>query len=207
MADLEKLERLNRLRESGALSADEYEQEKAKVLAGQPANAKPLIIVAVIAIAIVLLAVFSFTAQGDREVSNSLALTAPPEPLASPTTTVAPSPSETLAPQQRIDPPIPQTAAPDPTNAEYYNEAKQDAMSAHSDQPAGIREMLGDWAGANTLCRGSSDEATVNKWCPVRDRLSERLEKMGLCYGRPTDQSAAESDWHTCDARDRASAN
>jgi hypothetical protein len=202
VADLEKLERLNRLRESGALSEGEFEQEKAKLLAGQPANPKPLIVIGLIALVIVLLAAFVLSRQTGTDIDNAVMATNSSEPNAtsSPFADLASPPSPPSP--ARLDPPVPKTAEPDPSNADYYNEAKRGAMRAYRNQPAGIREMLGDWAGANTLCRGSSDVATVDKWCPIRDRLSENLEKLSMCYGRPTDQSAADSDWHTCDGRD-----
>jgi hypothetical protein len=36
MDELDRLERLNRLRESGALNQDEFEQQKARILEGRP---------------------------------------------------------------------------------------------------------------------------------------------------------------------------
>jgi len=98
---------------------------------------------------------------------------------------------------------VPAAAATDPTNADYYRDAKRNMMRLQANQPASIREMLGDWAGANELCRGSSDGPTIDKWCPIRDRIDQTLRKRGMCYGRPSDQSAADSGWHTCDDRDR----
>lgn len=204
MADVEKLERLNALREKGALSDQEYEQQKAQIL-GQSRASSTLIWLAAIAIAVVALVAF-FLMQRTPEPQTEVVATATEavaRPTQSPTVSVQAPPAVIPVVTKNVDPQVPKTAAADPTNADYYIEAKRDMMRAYKDQPAGIREMLGDYAGANTLCRGSSDAATIDKWCPIRDALAGKLEKMGMCYGRPTDKSAAESDWHTCDARDR----
>jgi hypothetical protein len=203
VADLDKLEKLNRLRESGALTAEEFEHEKALLLSGKAGFSKPLIIASAIAVAIIVpTGFYSFrqttsdtrspivpASSAPKGLDNAPAAAAPPTQVARPNTA-------------KVDPPVPDSAAPDPTNADYYNDAKRNMMRHYRDQPAGIRQMLGDWAGANELCRGSSDEATINKWCPIRDAIDAKLLRLGMCYGRPTDQSAAESDWHTCDARD-----
>jgi len=203
VADLDKLEKLNRLRESGALTAEEFEREKALLLSGKSGYSKPLIIVSAIAVAILALTAFYALKQTGSDTSTVIV----PASTASKgmdSAAAAPSPPTLVARPStvKIDPPVPDSAAPDPTNADYYNEAKRNMMRQYKDQPAGIRQMLGDWAGANELCRGSSDEATINKWCPIRDAIDAKLLRLGMCYGRPTDQSAAESDWHTCDARD-----
>jgi len=203
VADLDKLEKLNRLRESGALTAEEFEHEKALLLSGKAGYSKPLIIASAIAAAILLpTAFYSFKQTGSATSSMIVPASSAPTGLDNPTVVPA-SPTELARSNTaKVDPPIPVSAAPDPTNADYYNDAKRNMIRHYKDQPAGIRQMLGDWAGANELCRGSSDEATINKWCPIRDAIDAKLLRLGMCYGRPTDQSAAESDWHTCDARD-----
>lgn len=203
MTDLDKLERLNSLRTSGALSPDEYEREKAKVLAGSRKSNIPTL-VGIMGVVAATVAVLGFVTrqQGTDAPAADYSSTPPDTSSAVPTASnSAATPSPT--PSKNIDPPVPKAAAPDPTNADYYNEAKRDMMRAYRSQPPGLQELLGDWAGANTLCRGSSEEATINKWCPIREALSAKLEKLNWCYGRPTDQSAAESDWHPCDYRDR----
>ena len=203
MADLDKLEKLSRLRESGALTAEEFEHEKALLLSGKSGYSKPLIIVSAIAVAILALTAFYVLKQTGSDTSTAI-VQASTASKGMDSAAAAPSPPTLVARPNtvKIDPPVPDSAAPDPTNADYYNEAKRNMMRHYKDQPAGIRQMLGDWAGANELCRGSSDEATINKWCPIRDAIDAKLLRLGMCYGRPTDQSAAESDWHTCDARD-----
>ena len=203
MTNLDKLERLNALRASGGLSPDEYEREKAKVLAESRKSVLPILL-AVLAVVAVAVAVLGLGGRQESkeapaaEFSTSPSAFDPAAPFAN-NSVAAPSPT----PSKNIDPPVPKAAAPDPTNTDYYIEAKRDMMRAYRSQPPSLRELLGDWAGANTLCRGSSDEATINKWCPIRESLSAKLEKLNWCYGRPTDQSAAESDWHPCDYRDR----
>ena len=203
MTDLDRLERLNRLRESGALSPDEYEREKTRVLAGASRGRWPLLVGAMGLLTLVVTSLLMIGWPGVGDTVPSVEDTKPQAGrVASPPDAEALASPPSSKPSQ-VDPPVPTTAEPDPTNADYYNEAKHSMMRLYSRQPRGIREMLGDWAGANTLCRGSSDVATVDKWCPIRDTLSDNLENLGMCYGRPTDQSAAESDWHTCDEHDR----
>jgi hypothetical protein len=99
-------------------------------------------------------------------------------------------------------PPAHDPATPEAENQRYYEEAKKDALRAYSKQPTAIRNKLAEYAGSDVLCRGSSDGTTIDKWCPIRDGVSQELAQMGMCYGRPTDRSAAESDWHKCDERD-----
>ena len=106
------------------------------------------------------------------------------------------------ATQNSASPPPLESATTETQNKQYYEEAKRDALKAYSNQPLDIRTKLADYAGANILCRGSSDGVTIDKWCPIRDGISQDLSHMGMCYGRPTDQSAADSDWHKCDERD-----
>lgn len=106
------------------------------------------------------------------------------------------------AAQNSTNPPASDPATTEAENKQYYEEAKRDALKAYSSQPLDIRKKLAEYAGANTLCRGSSDGPTIDKWCPIREGISQELSHMGMCYGRPTDQSAADSDWHKCDARD-----
>ena len=205
MTEIDKLERLNSLREKGALSEHEFEQQKARLLSPAPQNQSARFWLIAITIGVVFIAGLTFllSQQKQQAEPSAVAPEALPTPMASPSESVQAPPPSAPPVAKIVDPPVPKSAAPDPTNADYYNEAKRDTMRAYRNQPAGIREMLGDYAGANTLCRGSSDVATVDKWCPIRDTISEKLQKLGMCYGRPTDRSAAESDWHTCDDRDR----
>jgi type IV secretory pathway VirB10-like protein len=204
MTDIDKLERLNSLREKGALSEQEFEQQKTRLLSPTPQIPAARIWFVLVALGIALATGITLLLSQPEQKEQSSAVTSEAS-----TATVAPDDESIPAPTpsqtpvaKNVDPPVPRSAAPEPTNADYYNEAKRDMMRAYRDQPAGIREMLGDYAGANTLCRGSSDAATVEKWCPIRDALSDKLQNLGMCYGRPTDRSAADSEWHTCDERD-----
>lgn len=104
--------------------------------------------------------------------------------------------------ENTVAPPLSDPTTTAAENKKYYEEAKRNALKAYSDQPPAIRQKLAEYEGANELCRGSSDGPTIDKWCPVRDGISQELKNMGMCYGRPTDHSAAESDWHKCDERD-----
>ena len=69
-------------------------------------------------------------------------------------------------------------------------------MKVYRNQLTGVREILVDRAGANVFYHERSDEVAFNKCCPMRDHTDRN------CYESPTDQSAAEPDWHVCDARD-----
>lgn len=61
-----------------------------------------------------------------------------------------------------------------------------------------VRALLEKEAAANEECRGSSDQATIDRQCAIRDRLEAALDKAGWCYGRSDDTSAADSYWHDC---------
>jgi hypothetical protein len=61
-----------------------------------------------------------------------------------------------------------------------------------------IRALLAKEAVANESCRGSNDQATIERECAIRARLEAALDKAGWCYGRSDDTSAADSYWHDC---------
>jgi hypothetical protein len=205
MTDIDKLERLHRLREGGGLSSDEYEREKARVLAGSVANVMPFIIGGLLAIALIGLGALFVCRQSSDGDSHPILIATPTANV----TGAAPAMAPNTAASASAPVPAPialsaaKTTTANRTHANYYNHAKRDMMRRYWDQPAGIRKTLGDWAGANELCRGGADVATLQKWCPIHNTLYEKLRALGMCYGRPADRSAAESDWHTCTLRDR----
>lgn len=109
MADLNGLERLSRLRESGALSEAEYEQEKAKLLAGRGSSATPWVIGIVAAILVVAAGVFAFTRQLNGEVANAN-LSAPMMPTGTGSGAIPPAeptPTAPASPTPVTDPDVP----------------------------------------------------------------------------------------------------
>lgn len=74
---------------------------------------------------------------------------------------------------------------------------------ANVDAPPHVKALLAKWVVANVDCRGSSDEATIARACPLRDRLDAALGKARWCYGLPSDESAADSYWHKCAQADK----
>lgn len=109
MADLERLERLSRLRESGALSEGEYEQEKAKLLAGRGSTATPWVIAIVVAILVVTAAVFVVTRQLNGEIANAN-LSAPMTPSGAGNDAIPqakPTPVASASPMSVADPDVP----------------------------------------------------------------------------------------------------
>jgi len=204
MTDIERLERLNALREKGALTGAEFAREKARLLSPRESERfhRPWLGLGAAAI-LVVSGAFYLQASPKQQWE--------PVPAMQKAPATAPPPS---APGVQaipvVNPPsamdvrraVASGVAPDTSNADEFTEARRFGRKVYGDQPVAIRNVLGDYAGANVLCRGSSDEATVAKWCPIRDALGVKLREMGMCYGRPTDRSAAESDWHACDVRD-----
>jgi hypothetical protein len=58
-------------------------------------------------------------------------------------------------------------------------------------------ELLERWADLNSKCRGNGTEED----CEERNKVDTILRKMGVCYGRKSDVSMAEAEWHLCDRR------
>jgi hypothetical protein len=203
MTDIAQLERLYRLRECGGLSSEEYEREKARVLAGGSANRTVFMVGGMLAIALIIASVLIFGRQLSDGNSHPVAITTPTPKPASEPPGVPPGAVETAPVGAPNEPPMPKAAASNPTKGDTYSRAKRNVMRRYWDQPAGIRKKLGDWAGATALCRGATNVEIAEKWCPIRNALGEKLRALGMCYGRPTDRSAAESKWHTCNLQDR----
>ncbi|HOB12822.1 MAG TPA: hypothetical protein PK680_04620 [Novosphingobium sp.] len=60
------------------------------------------------------------------------------------------------------------------------------------------QRLIDAWFHAEELCRGSSEESVIKVWCPRRDAAMSKMNNAGICYGRESDQSAAEYDVHHC---------
>lgn len=188
---IDDLERLERLHREGLLTEGEFQREKAALLAQSTKIRPRLTVIAVILIAI-LTALAIFLAAIWREPGRSAA----PGNVADISATAAPTGTPTP------DPSPADTLPANPTNEDYYNDAVRAAKKNYADLPPKVLEVLSREEGADELCRGGSDQAVIAKWCPIRDQLVTKLQSMGMCFGRPTDQSEADSDWHLCDARD-----
>lgn len=192
---LDDLERLEHLRRDGLLSEREFQREKAAALT-RPAKLWPRlgVIAAILLVTLVVLAVC--VAPIWREPGRS--------PPTSKVTDVSASNASIEAPKPDTSPT--DTLPANPTSDDYYNDAVRAAKKDYANLPPKILDVLSQEEGADELCRGSSDQAVISKWCPIRDRLVTKLQSMGMCYGRPTDQSEADSDWHLCDDRDQSTA-
>lgn len=58
--------------------------------------------------------------------------------------------------------------------------------------------MLPLWKVANEACRGGpGDAAETRAACARRDHFTNRLSRIGLCYGKQG-QAAADHEWHGC---------
>jgi hypothetical protein len=62
------------------------------------------------------------------------------------------------------------------------------------------QKLIDDWAEANEMCRGSSEVALVELWCPRREVATKKMNRAGICYGHEDDASGAENDIHRCRA-------
>jgi hypothetical protein len=60
--------------------------------------------------------------------------------------------------------------------------------------------MLPVWREANAAClAGPAGAAETRAACARRDHFTNRLSRLGLCYGKQG-QAAADYDWHACGA-------
>ncbi|RXF70783.1 hypothetical protein [Hansschlegelia zhihuaiae] len=60
--------------------------------------------------------------------------------------------------------------------------------------------MLPVWREANAACLAGQAGAAENRAaCARRDHFTNRLSRLGLCYGKQG-QAAADPDWHACEA-------
>lgn len=57
-----------------------------------------------------------------------------------------------------------------------------------------IRQWLKEYEG----CQGSGDDPKTLKACQRRGEVIAKLEAGGWCYGKETDSSRSEYDWHLC---------
>lgn len=77
------------------------------------------------------------------------------------------------------------------------------AWIALSTPPAAVAQETADamlplWRDANSACRsGSGDAPETRAACARRDHFTNRLSRLGLCYGRKGEVSA-QYDWHDC---------
>lgn len=58
--------------------------------------------------------------------------------------------------------------------------------------------FIKDWSVANSDCRGlSGDDPRGYSACQRRDEITEKLQAIGYCYGRP-EEAGYQMDWHIC---------
>lgn len=61
------------------------------------------------------------------------------------------------------------------------------------------RAKMARWLKLETLCRGSSDEATIDSECPRRDALGDELQRVGWCWAYDDAQILpVDYKWHWC---------
>lgn len=191
MDDIERLERLNRLRAEGALTDAEFEQQKAHVLAGTMAPASGLSprvllgsLVAVILIAIAVALLFFGRDGGEVNHANSLS-----------SNTLSGDGAETLADNSIAAPNAPTAPAASTEDIDTRPKATRSAQWTSSE-----RAMIAEWHWANTRCRGGSgNEAETWAACEERDDddLSRRLAAANICYGRDGEYGA-QHEMHRC---------
>lgn len=204
MANLNKLEQLDRLRERGVLSEEEFGIQKERILkADQGISRSVLIGLGVLLIVIALAALFAPRVDYQPEAKKPVKAAVIAAPQTEPAEELPPPParlplSSVSAATERLG------IALKASDVGYFDDAYSAVMSGYAELPSPLRKVVANYAGANELCRGSSDTVVVDKWCPVRDALGDKLGRLGMCYGRPSDTSGADSDWHLCDERDLA---
>ena len=90
MDELDRLERLNKLRESGALSGEEFEQQKARILEGRPSAGLRMsglwVAVGVLALCVVVAMVGYYVGTSVAQPPRKHAVEAPVAPPAEPAT-------------------------------------------------------------------------------------------------------------------------
>lgn len=184
IVDIDKIERLARLLHSGALSQEEFDQQKAELLALgetlQPqtsARSKwrwilaAIILVAAIIVAAKLLPGHTVTSAPAR---------APTQASASQdanSTTAGASGAQ-------IGPPSSEAPAAQLTGATEFTDEES--------------RLIDQWSEAEEMCRGSPDERSIATWCPRRDEAMQALNRASICYGREDDQSASDYQIHRC---------
>ena len=60
------------------------------------------------------------------------------------------------------------------------------------------QRLIDAWFETEEMCRGSSDVESVEMWCRRREVATRNMNQAGICFGRDSDQSAAEYDIHLC---------
>lgn len=198
--DLKRLEQLRRLHQSGALSDEEFETEKAKLFAARSPAVKVFLIGLALAFAIVIgIAMFSVMRpslpENNFSAANSTA-----------------SNEETVV-EERADVPTSDTDQPAVLDENSDVETRSTVESedvwdqrAHREAEAlkkvspEIRQAVQEYQEIDADCRGGSGNSEIV--CDDRDQKFMLLYKSGMCFGHPSDRSAIESYWHKCDPGD-----
>jgi hypothetical protein len=96
-----------------------------------------------------------------------------------------------------VDPKV--AATPSETKAsEQIVAAKTEKPKARSEFSEREQRLIDAFFKGEDMCRGSSDEATIEAWCPRRDAAYTAMTQAGICYGHEDDQSAADYKIHRC---------
>jgi len=72
-------------------------------------------------------------------------------------------------------------------------------LAVPSSAGAADQDLMKRWYGENELCRGSSDQTTIDRECPKRDATGAELKRRGWCWAY-SDVSVPppEYAWHRC---------
>ena len=179
MANLNRLEHLNRLKQAGALTEAEYAEEKGKILSKSTVPSWTKWIVASICSAGLLFAVGGGYLYGRKT-----------QPSPSPTFAPGPDIMMSSKPAQgasaptidtQIEPPKQETETP----SKIEKPVKTVTSSLDGPWSASERKLIGQWLEANEDCRGGTNPDEVAVACERRDGpLAAELSAVGLCYGR-----------------------
>lgn len=183
MTDYDTLERLVRLRDSGGLSEQEFQAEKAKLLAKpHPAadksssGARKLWLIgagAVALIVIVAASLFSVKHSPATEPNSVTGLVA------------------TRASQA---PPAAGGGSPAAEGGLNQNPLSDSEFTSSQSTLVTRYQII------NSNCRGGSgDAARTSHQCARRDAMEAEMRTANLCYGKQSDASGAEMSWHVCD--------
>lgn len=212
---IDKLERAKALLDAGALTPEEYEAEKARLLPAPLSNfadrgehfvsepldkSEPLVhdgsikaaIVAAIAIGIAVLGYLLFAGKSP-ELTRKSPVTTTTQPPKIPQT-ATPTPAAAKAANRTVMPPSvsPMTATPAST--------EQKASSWTATEQA----LIARWKELNELCRGGSgDDPKTMEACDLRDAASTQLDSADICYGEEG-QYDSQMEMHRCNPRSMA---
>jgi hypothetical protein len=83
--------------------------------------------------------------------------------------------------------------------AAFTSQALAESISPLTGKAADVRSLIARSEAANDKCRGGSgDEPATFIACGERNEMLRRIEALGWCKGKTTDETAADYRWHRC---------